>query len=302
MNKSISDFIMEQESGVQIEETTLDTAYMEMAIATNLAEAYADNAAIVEFCTENEIVITEGFGETMKSIGTGLKNLPNKVWTFLKALVRNIINAVAADKIDKAIGYIKESNATKFSVKFPNIEQLLDDITEFKEWVGEGLNAKDRGTSQLNKISAILNAANSEAALEKRYYDRINKNKGTESENVKAVSLTKEEYIDLLRKVKDNKVNIKAKKILEDLDKDNFKTVDENGNAKVSGDTIKSVKQITKMYVKLYDDFYKAIATAASKLGKDLKKDMSKEEKDEAQERIKDERKRESSVKESYYV
>ena len=297
MNKSISDFIMEQEQqqGFVVEETSIDTAFMEMSLAANLAEAYSDNAAIMEFCTENEIVITEGFKDVMGAIGSGIKNLPSKVWQFLKALCRNLMNLIAADKIDRTIATIRESSKEEYAVKFPDIYKLIDDIEEFKGFVEEGLE-HENATRVAKGMADILEAANSKEALKKRYYAEIEKD-GTHM-------ITKEMYINLLRKIKDNKANVKVGKILKDLDKTNFKveSTDSHGNdkSKPSGDMIKSVKQVTKLFVKVYDDLAKAIVTSAQADVKKATKEMSKEQKDERQDYLTDERKRKSG--EGYYV
>ena len=297
MNKSISDFIMEQEQqqGFVVEETSIDTAFMEMSLAANLAEAYSDNAVIMEFCTENEIVITEGFKDVMGAIGSGIKNLPSKVWQFLKALCRNLMNLIAADKIDRTIATIRESSKEEYAVKFPDIYKLIDDIEEFKGFVEEGLE-HENATRVAKGMADILEAANSKEALKKRYYAEIEKD-GTHM-------ITKEMYINLLRKIKDNKANVKVGKILKDLDKTNFKveSTDSHGNdkSKPSGDMIKSVKQVTKLFVKVYDDLAKAIVTSAQADVKKATKDMSKEQKDERQDYLTDERKRKSG--EGYYV
>ena len=297
MNKSISDFIMEQEQqqGFVVEETSIDTAFMEMSLAANLAEAYSDNAVIMEFCTENEIVITEGFKDVMGAIGSGIKNLPSKVWQFLKALCRNLMNLIAADKIDRTIATIRESSKEEYAVKFPDIYKLIDDIEEFKGFVEEGLE-HENATRVAKGMADILEAANSKEALKKRYYAEIEKD-GTHM-------ITKEMYINLLRKIKDNKANVKVGKILKDLDKTNFKveSTDSHGNdkSKPSGDMIKSVKQVTKLFVKVYDDLAKAIVTSAQADVKKATKEMSKEQKDERQDYLTDERKRKSG--EGYYV
>lgn len=295
MKTTLSDFIQEQETGFAPTGMTLEQSYMEMAIATNISEAYAANNAVLEYCAANNIQIyDESFKDKLGELGGKAKDLGKKVVTFIKALVRNIINAIAADKIDKTIGIIKEKARidrdngidTVWIVEIPDIEKLLNDIEEFTKYVSEGF-ASGNAAAMQDNMTEILKAANSAEALAKRY-------------EPEKKEMSTQEYVDILRKAKDGRNVAKAKKILADLDKTNFRANDENGNLKVSGDVIKSIKQMTNLFVKVYDKFFKEITKKEyDDAVKKFKSDFSKEERDDAQDYTADERKR--KVNESFY-
>lgn len=303
MNKSISDFIMEQENGtISVPATSLDTAYMEMSLALNLMEAYESNEVIFEYCVENNISITESFGEKIKAAGNKVAGGGKKIIDFIKALVRNIINAIASDKIDKAIATMKEvirqnpekADAKQYTMNIPDIDRLLSDVASFTEFVKNGNWAlgddedQDNADAWTDTMSDILKASGSVDAMKARY-------------EWKQQDLSAHEYIEFMRKLKDNKTTVKAKKILADLDKTNFKFTDEEGKNK-RNKLIKQIKQMANLFVKVYDGWVKEISKAEGKWSKTTIQNMDKAQKNERQDFLTDERKRESSVKESYYV
>lgn len=300
MNKSISDFIMEQEQqSFVVEETPLDTAFMEMSIALNLLDAYTANDAIVEYCVENEIAISESFGEKVKGIGGKIAEGGKKVIDFIKAIVRNIVNALASDTIDKTIATIKErqrasEEALVWTFKLPDINALLDDVKSFTSFVAEGNWAQsededaDNATNWTQEIQDILGAADSLDAMKKRYSWEEKKD------------MTTDEFVAELRKLKDSKTAVKAKKILKDLDKANFKNVVDGKNK--PNQLIKQIKKVANMFVKVYDGWIKELKKPLDTFNKDKVKGMSKEQKDERQEFLKDERNRKAKSVNEYYV
>lgn len=303
MNKSISDFIFMQEQGTPVvSETPLDSAYMEMTLALNLMEAYESNEAIFEYCTANDIAIGESFGEKIKAAGQKVAGGGKKVVEFIKALVRNIINALAADKIDKAIATMKEvirvepdkADKKAFTMNIPDINKLLEDVASFSDFVANGNWALGDDEDQANAdnwtdtMNEILKASGSLDAMKARY-------------DWKKTEISGNEYIEFMRKLKDSKALVKAKKILADLDKTNFKFEDEEGKNK-RNKLIKQIKQMANLFVKVYDGWIKEISKKEGEWAKTATQNFDKSQKDERQEFLKDERKRESTVKESYYV
>ena len=299
--RSISDFILEQETGIIANATTLESAYMEMTLALNMLDAYTANNAIVEYCVENNIAIQEGFGDKVKYIGGKIAGGGKKVIDFIKSLLRNIVNALASDKIEKAIATAKEwiqsnpdeADDKRFSKNTPDIDKLLDDVADFTKFVAEGNFAQaetedyDRANKWTDEMSAIFAAADSLEEMKKRY-----------EWTVKQISM--KDYVAFMQKLKDGKSVVKAKKILADLDKANFH-MEIDGKNKPNA-IIKQIKKTANMFVKVYDGWYKEIAKKESEWSKKTAKDMSKEQKDERQDFLKDERKRKNSLTESYYV
>ena len=299
--RSISDFILEQETGIVANETTLESAYMEMSLALNMLDAYTANNAIVEYCVENNIAIQEGFGDKVKDIGGKIAGGGKKVIDFIKSLLRNIVNALASDKIEKAIATAKEwvhsnpddADSKQFTMNAPDLDKLLDDVRDFTKFVAEGNFAQaetedyDRANKWTDDMAAIFAAADSLEEMKKRY-----------EWTTKDISM--KEYISFLQKLKDGKSVVKAKKILADLDKANFH-MDIDGKNKPNA-IIKQIKKTANMFVKVYDGWYKEIAKKEGDWSKKTAKDMSKEQKDERQDFLKDERKRKNSIAESYYV
>lgn len=298
--KSISEYITEQETGTLNKNMPLEQAYAEMSVATSLMTAYCECAAVVEFCEESSA--TSYFGESamdkLKAAGASVGKFFKSVATFLKNLVRNISNAVAADRIEKTIGiwkaaYGPDGMDETVTVSLPDIEKLLDDINDFTEFISgvEKVDFEDEDEDDWRKrMPGYIDDIKSEEGLAKRY-------------GVKEQEITVSEFITFLRKIKDSKANIKASKILKKLDTSIGISVNkETGEPEVSPNMIKDIKLLTNSFVKVYDAFFKTISNVLYHGAKHAKKNFDKEHKNAAEDFIKEERKRKVTNESFYFL
>lgn len=307
MAKMISEFIQESENGVISSSVSLEQSYAEMSIAASIATAYCECAAAVEFCEANNIqYVNESVMDKLKDAGKKAGNFFKMVITFLKNLVRNIGNAIAADRIEKTIGIYKaefrDNMDTKLMIITPDIEKLLDDIADFSTFLKKGYDDSVFTDGNLNadNVDDYEGAMRDWIAELPAYVDDIKSDEGLAKRyGTKEQSLTIYEYIDFLRKIKDSKSNVKVSKIMKDFDKSIANMKDENGEPKVSSDVVKSIKSVANAFVKVYEKFYASISKNEYKDAKKDRKTFDKNTRNDAQEYTKDERSRKAT---EYYV
>lgn len=118
MAKSISEFIMEQETGIETASDDYVQAYCECAAAVHLANYYAEMGQLVAFASENDInlfgVIQEEADEGKKNIfqkiGGGVKNLWSKFIEFIKSILTKIKNFFSGKKLEAAEKKLSEAD------------------------------------------------------------------------------------------------------------------------------------------------------------------------------------------------
>lgn len=114
--KSMTDFIMEQEQSVVVEEAfneaELVSSYMSVcASAANMACVY-ECASIVEFCAANDIavpatLVQEGFSDFMSKVWKGISDFFAKIAEWFKGLVKGTTAVFAKAKLQETIAKLK---------------------------------------------------------------------------------------------------------------------------------------------------------------------------------------------------
>ena len=99
--KTMSDFIMEQEitTSSANDDMEIMEGFMKMNAIASIAECYCEHAAIAQFATEEGLsVFSESDDNIVKRAWNATKEFFEKIWEWLKALVRSILNISSCQK------------------------------------------------------------------------------------------------------------------------------------------------------------------------------------------------------------
>lgn len=114
--KSMTDFIMEQEMPSVEEEVFNESALVSQFMAVQAAAAEMnciyEYASIVTFCESNDIeipemLVQEGFKDTLNTILTGISNFFKKIADWFKSLVKGTVATFSASKLNEIIAKLK---------------------------------------------------------------------------------------------------------------------------------------------------------------------------------------------------
>lgn len=148
--KSMTDFIMEQEMpSVEEEvfnEAALVSQFMGMQAAAAEMSCIYEYASIATFCESNDIeipemLVQEGFKDTMNKIWTGISNFFKKIADWFKSLVKGTVSTFSASKLNEIIAKLKtysldtEVEDTKIVAPLVIYLNILGAMEAFRELV-----------------------------------------------------------------------------------------------------------------------------------------------------------------------
>lgn len=278
--KTMSDFIMEQE----ISNTSVDNdmeimeGFMKVQAIGAVAECYCEHAAISDFATEAGLtVFSESDDNIMKKAWNATKEFFSKIWEWLKALVKSVINFFTKSSLDRLIVKLEEM---KKSGDFKDTTAMAGiDISKID---AEGiLKLVDDFSDNIKKSSETTDSAAMKSFIERA---ETFLKKDTVKENFKrddAKTSSLDDIIMKLRAFASKDVPSNGRKLLKKLefDKNNYKkggTGDDKD--KVNKDLVKEIKKAANLVAKAYDTYVDNTVKLVNKiLKKNLKADDYKE-------------------------
>ena len=269
--KTMSDFIMEQETGSITNDISVLEGFMKVQAIGAVAECYCEHAAISAFCEDAEIpsIFTESDESLGKRMWGSIKAFFEHIIEWFKAIVKGIISFFTSKKIDRVIealkkakgeGKIKDLEVRSWQT-YLDPEDIYTMIESFKEII-------DKISESAN--SAAVKSEVEELAKELENYIKEGK-KYRKEHSFDSSDTTKwnlEGIIDTLEDIQKRGPAKSGKELLKKLDykpKD-AKTADGNG---VDKDTNKAIKKLAGQLAKAYDKYCNATVKLVDKaLGK----------------------------------
>ena len=306
--KTMSDFIMEQEvtTSSANDDMEIMEGFMKLSAIGAVAECYCEHAAIAAFSQEAGInVFTESDDSIMKKAWNATKEFFTKIWEWLKALVKSVINFFTKSSIDRLIvkleemkrtGELKNSSVlTGIDITKIDADGVLKLVDEFSDAIKQD---SEKATSTSESIKGFIERA--EAFLKKdNLKDTFKKNEDSDASYYDDVLAT-------LKKFSANDVPSNGRKLLKKLDfnKSNYKKGGEGDDKdKVNKDLVKAIKKAANLVAKAYDTYVDNTVKLVNKvLKKNLKADDFKkldEARDKGYEELETARKK-KEVAESY--
>lgn len=277
--KTMSDFIMEQEitTSSANDDMEIMEGFMKLSAIGAVAECYCEHAAIAAFSQEAGInVFTESDDSIMKKAWNATKEFFTKIWEWLKALVKSVINFFTKSSIDRLIvkleemkrnGELKNSSVlTGIDITKIDADGVLKLVDEFSDAIKQD---SEKATSTAESIKGFTERA--EAFLKKdNLKDTFKKNEDSDASYYDDVLAT-------LKKFSANDVPSNGRKLLKKLDfnKSNYKKGGEGDDKdKVNKDLVKAIKKAANLVAKAYDTYVDNTVKLVNKvLKKNLKAD-----------------------------
>ena len=275
--KTMSDFIMEQEISTSSVDNDVEImeGFMKVQAIGAVAECYCEHAAISDFATEAGLtVFSESDDNIMKKAWNATKEFFTKIWEWLKALVKSVINFFTKSSIDRLIVKLEEM---KKSGDFKDATAMAGiDISKID---ADGiLNLVDEFSDNIKKSSETT-----DSAAMKGFIDRAEAflKKDTVKETFKKDDAKTSSLDDIIMKLKtfaSKDVPSNGRKLLKklDFDKNNYKkggTGDDKD--KVNKDLVKDIKKAANLVAKAYDTYVDNTVKLVNKI---LKKNLKAED------------------------
>jgi hypothetical protein len=249
--------------------------FMKVQAIGAVAECYCEHAAISDFAAEAGLtVFSESDDNIMKKAWNATKEFFTKIWEWLKALVKSVINFFTKSSIDRLIVKLEEM---KKSGDFKDATAMAGiDISKID---ADGiLNLVDEFSDNIKKSSETT-----DSAAMKGFIDRAEAflKKDTVKETFKkddAKTSSLDDIIMTLRQFASKDVPSNGRKLLKklDFDKNNYKkggTGDDKD--KVNKDLVKDIKKAANLVAKAYDTYVDNTVKLVNKI---LKKNLKAED------------------------
>lgn len=275
--KTMSDFIMEQEISTSSVDNDVEImeGFMKVQAIGAVAECYCEHAAISDFATEAGLtVFSESDDNIMKKAWNATKEFFSKIWEWLKALVKSVINFFTKSSIDRLI------------VKLDELEKAGDfkDTTDIKGIDLSKIDAKavlelvDQFSDNIKKSSETTDSAAMKGFIERAeaFLKKDNIKDTFKQNDEKSTSLT--ELKNLLKSLSAKDVPSSGRKLLKKLnfDKSNYKKGgDGDDKDKVNKDLVKDIKKAANLVAKAYDAYVDNTVKLVNKI---LKKNLKAED------------------------
>ena len=275
--KTMSDFIMEQEISTSSVDNDVEImeGFMKVQAIGAVAECYCEHAAISDFATEAGLsVFSESDDNIMKKAWNATKEFFTKIWEWLKALVKSVINFFTKSSIDRLIVKLEEM---KKSGDFKDATAMAGiDISKID---ADGiLKLVDEFSDNIKKSSETTDSAAMKGFIERA---ETFLKKDTVKETFKRDDDKTSSLDDIIMKLKtfaSKDVPSNGRKLLKklDFDKNNYKkggTGDDKD--KVNKDLVKDIKKAANLVAKAYDTYVDNTVKLVNKI---LKKNLKAED------------------------
>jgi hypothetical protein len=248
----MSDFIMEQEistSGYGNEIGVME-GFMQLNAIGAVAECYCEHAAIAAFSQEAGLnVFTESDENLFKRAGSAVKAFFEKVWEWLKAMVKTVINLFTKSKIDRVIAKLEarpdKSATLEVSGRVQDPQFFIDAVEKFGDFIAKANEGGDI-KADLEKWTKFVEEGGKLLKENRATFDHGDK-WGTDT-------ITIQTAIDWLKKQNAAGIPSSGTKLLKKLDFDKKKV--KNGGEGVDNDAVKKIKKAASALAKLYDKVY----------------------------------------------
>lgn len=275
--KTMSDFIMEQEISTSSVDNDVEImeGFMKVQAIGAVAECYCEHAAISDFATEAGLtVFSESDDNIMKKAWNATKEFFTKIWEWLKALVKSVINFFTKSSIDRLIvkleemkksGDFKDATAiTGIDIKKIDADAILKLVDDFSDNI-----KKSSETTDSAAMKGFIDRA--EAFLKKDTVKETFKKDDDKTSSLDDIIMT-------LRSFASKDVPSNGRKLLKklDFDKNNYKkggTGDDKD--KVNKDLVKDIKKAANLVAKAYDTYVDNTVKLVNKI---LKKNLKAED------------------------
>lgn len=250
--RTMSEFIMEQE--IETAEVSSDVELMESFMQMNavgaIAECYCEHAFISEFATAEGLnVFSESDENIIKRAWDSTKAFFEKVWEWLKAMVKTFINLFTKSKIDRVIAKLEarkdKSEKITVSGKAEDPSQLITCIDKFGEFVAkacEGGDIKAELETWTKGCEELVKAHKDNRAT----FDHADK--------YGEHDITIQQAIDWLKKQNEAGIPSTGSKLLKKFGFEQKKV--KNGGESKDKDAIKKIKKAAGTLAKVYDKQY----------------------------------------------
>lgn len=267
--KTMSDFIMEQEitTSSANDDMEIMESFMKMNAIASIAECYCEHAAIAQFATEEGFsVFSESDDNIVKRAWNTTKEFFEKIWEWLKALVKSIINIFTKSKVDKVIAKLKtrdKDEAISVSAKALQVTKVL----KFIETLGNIVTTANEGGAVESDIKDL------QEELEDFNKDAKENNAGfSHGDNWGKNDMTVGACLSILESINSAGIPTRGSKLLKKFGFDKTKVT--NGGENVDKDIVKKIKKLASGVAKAYDKYYSATVKLVEKaLGEKIRKE-----------------------------
>ena len=250
--RTMSDFIMEQEistSGYGNEIGVME-GFMQLNAIGAVAECYCEHAAIAAFSQEAGLnVFTESDENLIKRAGNAVKAFFEKIWEWLKAMVKTVINLFTKSKIDRVIAKLKarpdKSATLEVSGRVQDPQVFIEEVEKFGEFIAKANEGGDI-KADIEKWTKLVEEGGKLIKENRATFDHGDK-WGTQT-------ITIQTAIDYLEKQNAAGIPSSGSKLLKKFDFDKKKV--KNGGDSADNDAVKKIKKAASALAKLYDTFY----------------------------------------------
>lgn len=271
--KTMSDFIMEQEVSTSAVDNDVEImeSFMKLNAIGAVAECYCEHAAIAAFSEEAGLnVFTESDENLFKRAGSAIKEFFEKIWEWLKAMVKTFINLFTKSKIDRVIAKLeaRPDKDAKLEVdgRVQDPQDAIDEINRFGEFIAKANEGGDI-KNELEEWTKGIEEAKKLIKDNRATFDRANK-WGTGE-------ITIATAIEYLKKQNEAGIPTSGSKLLKKFDFEKKKV--KNGGDSMDKDAVKKIKKAASALAKFYDKVYGWNIKFISKaLGQQIKEEKVK--------------------------
>jgi hypothetical protein len=262
--RTISDFIMEQETSVESyaggSNEDIIKCYTEMAALTALVECYVEHATIMEYCDDcgisNPSIFTESDSKDslLSRAGNTIKHWASSVWEMLTAVVKGIVRTVTGvnyKNISEALAkYEPDAEFTFDTRKIKSAYcagKLIDIINDFKELLKD--DAKFTA-SDINKKNGSFQNIKDRLEKVRDTVKMIEDNKGT------GMNVTVQETRDILDELERADIPSSGKKLLKEIEFNKKNITKSKKDDSVDKESVKAIKSLANDLVKTFDKWH----------------------------------------------
>lgn len=303
--RTMSDFIMESEiSDLELNgnaEVEVMESFMRMTAVAGVAECYCEHAAIAEFAeSEGLSVFSESDDNIAKKAWSAVKSFFEKIWEWLKAIVKAVIQMITRSSLEKLIAKIRtwrdrgtDDEGHRFDINAESgvpaviidAESVLALVEEFSEYIKAGydkdtLNDKlDNFTKSAKDLVEKYKKTKKAGGGSTKYAavavenDDDDYDETGERTRIVAGSSSWSSVLATLERMQKNNTASSAHKLLKSLDfkKKEWKA---EGAEKADNSDVKKVKEAAKWIAKAYDKYTGYTVKLVQKI---LKKQLKEE-------------------------
>lgn len=279
--RTISDFIMEQETSVESyaggSNEDIIKCYTEMAALTALVECYVEHATIMEYCDDcgisNPSIFTESDSKDslLSRAGNTIKHWASSVWEMITAVVKGIVRTVSGvnyKNISTALAkYEPDAELTFNAEKLKSgygAGKLIEIINDFKELLKD--DAKFTA-SDINKKNGSFQDIKNRLERVRDDVDSFKGRKGT------GINVTVQEVRDQIDDLERADIPSSGRKLLKEIEFNKKNITKSNKDDSVDKESVKAIKSLANDLVKTFDKWHTEFLDTMHEVLKIVKKE-----------------------------